>query len=584
MPENDQQNNNASNASPTYEVKVNGNVVPAEYNLVSIVVYNCINRIAQARFIFLDGDASKADFPLSNKPDFLPGSTVEISAGYKGNNQLIFKGMVVKHSIKLKENKSTFLLVDCRHDAVKATKTRKNKIFTSQKDSDIFSAILQPYNITANADDTTVEHKEMVQFNCTDWDFMISRAEANGMFVITDNADLKLSKPNLSAQEVMQLKFGNNLLEFDAEMDARHQFDTVKATGWDAANQATVEAQGSAPSGFQQQGNLSVSDLSSKTGDADINHKTSALITETELRAWADAQQLKYSLSKIRGRAKCQGSDVLKAGVIVDLEGIGDRFNGKTFVSAVRHEINQGNWLTDVEFGVSPELFIKEHDVDPLPAEGMLPSVNGLQIGVVSQIENDPLGEDRVLVKLPLVDGDSDGIWARQALPDAGKNRGSFFRPYPGDEVITGFINDDPRHAVILGMLNSSAKPAVLQPKDTNYERGLVTDKQMKLWFDDDKLTIQISTSDNNIIQLDDKQKQISIKDLNGNEITMSKDGITLKSVKDITLDASSGKAGISAQQFEASGSTTATVKGSSSAEISSSGSTTVKGTTVMIN
>ena len=76
----------------------------------------------------LDGDAAKADFPLSNKPDFLPGSPVEISAGYKGQNQLIFKGMVIKHSIKLKENKSTFLLVDCRHGAVKATKTRKNKI------------------------------------------------------------------------------------------------------------------------------------------------------------------------------------------------------------------------------------------------------------------------------------------------------------------------------------------------------------------------------------------------------------------------------------------------------------------------
>lgn len=583
MAENDQ-NNNAANASPSYEVKVNGAVIPAEYNLVSMIVYNSINHLANAKFIFLDGDASKSDFPLSNKPDFLPGSSVEISAGYKGQNQLIFKGMVVKHSIKLKENKSTFLIVDCRHDAVKATKVRKNKIFTDQKDSDIFSTILQPYSITANADDTTVEHKEMVQFNCTDWDFIISRAEANGMFVITDNADLNLSKPGLSAEAVMELKFGNNLLEFDAEMDARHQFDTVKASGWDAANQAPVEAQGSAPSGLQQHGNVSSSDLSAKTGDAEINHKTSALITETELRAWADAQQLKYSLSKIRGRAKCQGSSDLKTGTIVNLQGVGDRFNGKTFVSAVRHEINQGNWLTDVEFGVSPELFIKEHDVNSFPAESMLPAVNGLQIGVVSQIENDPDGEDRVLVKLPLVDADAEGIWARQALLDAGDSRGSFFRPEVGDEVITGFINDDPRYAVILGMLNSSAKPAVLQPKDTNYEKGFVTKKKMKLWFNDEKIIIEIATPNGNSIQLDEDQKQISIKDQNGNEFTMSKDGITIKSVKDITLDAASGKAGISAKEFEATGSTTATVKGNSSAEISSGGSTTVKGSTVMIN
>ena len=83
MSENDQ-NNNAANASPSFEVKVNGAVIPAEYNLVSMVVHNSVNRLASARFIFLDGDAAKADFPLSNKPDVLPGSPVEISAGSKG--------------------------------------------------------------------------------------------------------------------------------------------------------------------------------------------------------------------------------------------------------------------------------------------------------------------------------------------------------------------------------------------------------------------------------------------------------------------------------------------------------------------
>ena len=29
------------------------------------------------------------------------------------------------------------------------------------------------------------------------------------------------------------------------------------------------------------------------------------------------------------------------------------------------------------------------------------------------------------------------------------------------DEVIVAFINDDPRHAIVLGMLNSSAKPVL---------------------------------------------------------------------------------------------------------------------------
>jgi Rhs element Vgr protein len=578
------QNTNAASDSPSYEIKVNGAAIPAEYNLVSLVVFHAVNRLSHAQFIFLDGDASLADFPLSNKPDFLPGSPVEIAAGYKGQNKPIFKGIVISHSIKLKENKSTFLLVDCRHNAIKATKTRKNKIFSEQKDSDIFSSLLQPYGITADAADTTIKHKEMVQFNCSDWDFIVSRAEANGMLVIADDDKLKIDKPALGAQPVMELKYGGNLLEFDAEMDARHQFDTVKASGWDPANQASLEAQGSAPRGLQQLGNVGPGDLSSKTGDADINHKNSAPVNESELRAWADAQMMKYSLSKIRGRAKCQGNADLKPGVMVTLAGMGDRFSGKAFVGEVRHEINQGNWLTDTGFGLSSSLFITEHDVNPFPAGGMLPGVNGLQVGIVTQLENDPLGEDRVLVKMPLVDADADGIWARQSLLDAGDSRGSFFRPEVGDEVVLGFINDDPRHAVLLGMVNSSSKPAVIQAKDTNHEKGFVTRGKLKVWFNDEKKVIEISTPGGNSIQLDEDNKKVAIKDQNGNEITMSDAGITIKSSKDLTLDAASGKISISGKELEASGSTTAKVKGNSSAEISSGGSTTVKGSTVMIN
>ena len=575
--------NNASNASPSYKVKADGTAIPIEYNLVSMVIFNEINKLASARLIFLDGDASKNDFPLSNKPDFLPGSAIQIEVGYKGEDVVVFKGMVIKASIKLNNNKTTFLVADCKHDAVKLTKARKSKIFLQQKDSDVFSSLAQAKSITLDADDTTVEHEEMVQFNCSDWDFMITRAEANGLLVWADEDKLVIKKPALSSQGVMELKFGNNLLEFDAEIDGRFQFDTVKATGWDPASQAVKETQGSAPSGLQSQGNVTTSTLASKTGDADVTMVHGAFVNETELRSWADAQQLKNTLSKIRGRAKCQGSSDLKPGVNVTLAGMGDRFNGTAFISGVRHEINQGNWFTDVEFGLSPRSFVKEHDVNEWPASGIIPAVSGLQVGVVTTLEEDPLSEDRVQVKIPMTDASSDGVWARQALLDAGKERGSFFRPEVGDEVILGFINDDPRHPVILGMLNSSALPAVMTAKNTNHEKGIVTREKLKLWFNDEKKIIEIVTPGKNSVTLDDDAKKIILKDQNSNEITMSSDGIVIKSSKDIKLDAASGKVAISAKELEAKASSSAKVSGAS-AEVSSSGTTTVKGSTVQIN
>lgn len=575
--------NSASQATPSYKVVVNGTAIPQEYNLVSMLILHEVNRLSSAKLIFLDGEASKNDFPLSNKPDFLPGSTVQIEAGYKGNNEVVFHGIVIRQTVKLNNNKSSFLLVECRHTAVKMTKVRKSKIFLEQKDSAIFESLARPYQVKLENDDTKVEHPEMVQFQCSDWDFMVSRAEANGFLVWGEADKLMVKKPDLSAQPVVELKFGVNLLEFDSELDGRWQFDSVKAKGWDPSTHEPLESESSFSDPLGQ-GNVSTSDLSAKTGDKEYILHHGAAINDSELRAWADGLQLKYSLSRIRGRAKCTGSHQLKPGKLVTLAGMGERFNGKAFLSGVRHEINQGNWHSDVEFGLSPKSFIKEHDVNDWSASGLLPGVNGLQIGIVSQLEKDPLGEDRVMVKIPMADKDADGVWARQALLDAGKERGSFFRPEVGDEVVLGFLNDDPRHPVILGMLNSSKMPAVNQAKDTNHLKGFVTREKMKIWFDDENKILEISTAAGNSIRLDEKDKKIALKDQHGNEFTMSKDGIVIKSIKDIKLDAASGKIGASGNEIESSANSKLKLSGNGSAEMSSGGTTSVKGSMVQIN
>jgi uncharacterized protein involved in type VI secretion and phage assembly len=58
----------------------------------------------------------------------------------------------------------------------------------------------------------------------------------------------------------------------------------------------------------------------------------------------------------------------------------------------------------------------------------------------VTKLEADPDGEDRIQVRLPILDAQADGIWARVSSLDAGENRGFFFRPeraQPGAEEAT---------------------------------------------------------------------------------------------------------------------------------------------------
>jgi uncharacterized protein involved in type VI secretion and phage assembly len=141
-------------------------------------------------------------------------------------------------------------------------------------------------------------------------------------------------------------------------------------------------------------------------------------------------------------------------------------------------------------------------------------------------------------VKIPALGAGKNKVWARLASTDAGNERGLFYLPEPGDEVILGFLNDDPRQAVILGAVYSSALPAPFKPAAENAIKGFVTKSGLKLLFDDTKKQVAISTSDKQQVILDEDKKSIELKDASGNSIKLSEDGITLTSKKDLILKA----------------------------------------------
>ena len=208
------------------------------------------------------------------------------------------------------------------------------------------------------------------------------------------------------------------------------------------------------------------------------------------------------------------------------------------------------SWYVNVQLGLDPDLFAENQTIAAPQASGLIPPASGLHIGIVVQIQGDPGKEERIKVKLPGISEKQEGIWARLATFDAGANRGSFFRPEVNDEVVVGFVNNDPRTPVILGSLHSSSAPAPIKATDQNNEKGLETREKLKLSFDDSKKSIVSATPKGNSIELSETLGGITIKDENGNKFTMSSEGIEIKSASDIKLQAA-GKIEISGNDLE---------------------------------
>ena len=324
-------------------------------------------------------------------------------------------------------------------------------------------------------------------------------------------------------------------------MDARTQWKSVEAKAWDYSNQRLFESESSSAS-VSEAGNISGSTLAdsiwTKSGDNAFELRHSGQILTTELEQWAKAAMLKSRMAKICGRAKFIGFSDLKPGQLIDVQGVGDRFNGTLYVSGVRHDLAHGDWYTHAQFGIRPEWFARSEEILDMPAGGLLPGVYGLQVGKVVQLQEDPNGEHRILVRIPVLDNNARGVWSRVATLDAGDNRGSFFRPEIDDEVIVGFLNDDPRDPVVLGMLHSSAKPAPITAQDVNHEKAFVTRSDMRIHFHDETKTITISTPAPNTIKLDEESKSITITDQNNNKVKLEPGGITIDSPKDIKIKA----------------------------------------------
>ncbi len=569
---------------PSYRILVDGTELDGAFTVSNMAVTKAVNKIPTARIELVDGNVAEADFVSSNEDTLIPGNEIEIKFGYLGEEETVFKGIIVKHGIKtMGTDSNSLLLIEAKDAAVKLTIGRKNRYFSDSTDSDVLQVILGAYSdITPEIEATNTLHAQMVQYYCTDWDFLVARAETNGQLVTANDATIKTAAPDFAQEPVANLTYGQNILEFDFEMDARNQFAAIETSAWDTANQEVITSSNQ-PQEVTELGNLSSTELSDIIGVDPLGYQHTGSLNQEELQSWTNARMLRSQLSKIVGRIKILGNNEIKPGDLINIEGMGDRFNGTAFVSGVSHSY-AANWNTHLQIGLDAKFLTESYDnVQAIPSSALLPAISGLHVAKVTAIHDDPLGENRIKVKLPLISTEEEGTWARITTLDAGNNRGSFFMPEIDDEVIVGFLNDDPRNPIVIGMVHSSASPAPFEATQENDEKGFVTRSEMKLVFDDGKNHILFETPNGNKVLLSEEEGAIQIEDENGNQVTLNGDGILLDSTGDVNIKAS-GDVNIEGANINVKAQSAFKATGSSGAEVSSSGTATIKGSLVQIN
>lgn len=577
-----------------YSVLVNGSRLGDSFSLVSASVCLELNRIGRATLKFNAGNMDKQTFDEGEDCAMKPGNSIRLDAGDTNSEDTLFEGIITGIRILTGKDFRSYLMVECRDNAYPATLGRKNRIFENKKDCDIIREVLKEYGST-DVDSTQYQHSTIVQYYCSDWDFALSRADACGLLVFADGKKIKVMKPQVNASPVLSVTFGEDIIAFDLELKADDLFSKYEAVSWNPKEQKTVRVSASSPS-LNMQGDIKPANIA--TGDC-LLLQTDAPTEEKALKLWADSMAMKAELARYQGYISFYGSAKVKPGKMIELKGLGKRFNGNLFVGSVTHTIENNEWITEAGAGISAMNITEETDVVSPPASGFLPGMQGLHTGVVKKLDGDPKNEYRIQVELPWMDGKNKLLWARLAAFYSTDGASSLFLPEIGDEVLVGFINQNPAHPVVLGQLYGSKHKPPFEFEAKNNIKAIVTREKLSIEFNEEKKVITVATPGKNSFVISDDGKFIKLNDQHNNVITMDSGGISLSSAKDIILkakgsiilDASMKINGTAKQNVSLEGMNVnvqakmgAVVKGKAKAEVSSGGQTTVKGMMVMIN
>jgi phage protein D/phage baseplate assembly protein gpV len=558
---------------PTFDMTVGGARLDMQtaQKVIEINVTQHLDSPGSFHFRLYDPTLSLVD---RQRGKFTEGTRIEISMGFVGKAKKLKKlivGEITAVATDFPDSGPATLEVqgfDLTHGLMRGTIWRiwggpgPND---GMADSDIVTQIAKEVSLTPDVD-STGKRSEAVQQNVSNFALLMQLAHLNNYHFWVDDTTLHFKKKR-PAPSSLTLEWGKTLMSFAGRLSTAGQVNSVEVRGWDPnqKKQFSATVQRSDTSSLSSTGQ---EQLSKGAGGQSNLLITDATVTNAQqAKDYAQAIMTSLQTSLLTGSGTAVGDPDMQVGTTLKLGRIG-RFDGTYTVQQVSHTIGAGGYQTSFEVlqkdASTSDLFSKATERGSDLRYGVVPAV------VIHNNDSTHLG--KVQIRLPHMTDDSKGPWARVVALMGGGDRGTFFLPEEGDEVLVAFENGDPNKPYILGGLWSNKD----KPPDTNADGK--NNKRL------------IKSRSGHLIRLDDTDgsEKVEIIDKSGNNsvtFDTSKNTITITSAQDVNINATQGTITLSAKTISISSSADTTIAAKSGLTLQADGSTTtIKGQTVNIN
>ena len=332
-----------TSSATSYEVTIGGKTLKQTERdgLQSLVIEDHMD-MANLATIKVGGAEAKPSW------GFQIGDEVEVKVG--SGAEAIFKGEVTAMEPGFQVEGTSSMTLRCLDKSHRLGRGRETKHWNDKKDSDVAQEVGAKSGLSVDADDTGEVMPYILQRNESNLAFL-KRLAARNNFVLRVEGDKLLFKKASFEVSAEKLSMGDNLRSMRLSFNTTDMVQKVVVRGWDIQNKCEIVGQCSAGEITKIGGGDIGADLAGKFGE------TTAYITDVPVSSQSMADAVAKSEMERLARQFCHGScsisgkDTIRAGTMIEFEGLPHGNNGKFAVMATRHIIsNRTGYTTEITF------------------------------------------------------------------------------------------------------------------------------------------------------------------------------------------------------------------------------------------
>jgi Bacteriophage probable baseplate hub protein len=352
---------------PAFEVRLSGGrALGAEVvrDIISVSYKDDLATIDSFELTINNWDAETRGFKYVDTDLFDPGTQLELAMGYRGGTD----GLQVMITGEITSLRPTFPAGGQPTLAVSGLnllhRFRSKQVFAAYEnrtDSEIARDITDTLGVRLRTDPTAEASEERIEYLYQDQYpvlFLLARARRIGydLFVeeTADGPGLYFGPSTRMTRPTYALDYGRSLISFQPELSTANQVRTVTVKGWDATRKQAITASAKrselATTGLGAAGNQAFEDAVA-TREEIITDRP--VHTETEAKTLALQTLERIAKELVTGTGAVVGLPQLRAGSVLQLGGLGERFSGRYFVTTTTHAIGDAGYTT--QFGCRRE-------------------------------------------------------------------------------------------------------------------------------------------------------------------------------------------------------------------------------------